>query len=144
MKKILSILAIALVFCMNTRADNKQVITFMQLPQAAQDAISANFKASDVSYVTKESGWSTEYEVRLNDGTEIEFDGDGAVKEVDCKKNAVPEALLPADVVSYVKTHFAGVSITKWGQDDGSYEAELSNGLELKFDKSYRFLRLGD
>ena len=144
MKQQVLCVLLGLLFSLNACADRKEVITFAQLPQAAQDAISQNFNAANISYVTKESGFSTEFEVRFTDGAEIEFDGDGALKKVDCKANAVPEALIPAEVMSYVKMTFPNAFITEWGQDDWGYKAELNNGLDLKFDKSYRFQRIDD
>lgn len=144
MKKLFQVIAIAMLFSTNACADQKQVITFIQLPQAAQDAISQNFNPSDISYVTKETDWSVEYEVRFTNGTEIDFDADGALKKVDCKALAVPEALVPQEVLTYVKTTFPGSFITEWGREDRGYQAQLNNGLELQFDKSYRFLRLDD
>ena len=144
MKKAIPLLALVLLVSLNTYADRKEVITFLQLPQAAQDAVSQHFNAADVSYVTKEYDRDIEYEVKLNNGTELEFNSDGGLKKIECKGDAVPEALLPADVVSYVKLHFPNTSIKEWSENDRECEAELSNGLELKFDKSYRFLRIGD
>jgi len=144
MKQQVLCVLFGLFFSLSACADRKEVITFAQLPQAAQDAISQNFNAANISYVTKESGWSNEFEVRFTDGVEIEFDGDGALKKVDCKANAVPEALIPAEVLSYVKMTFPNAFIKEWGQDDGGYKAELNNGLDLKFDKSYRFQRIDD
>lgn len=142
MKRIFNLFAIALFLNLNAFADQKEIITFVQLPQAAQDVVSQNFNQSDISYVTKERGWSVEFEVRFTNGTEIEFDSDGALKKIDCQGNPIPEALLPAEVVTYVKTNFPGASIKEWGTDDGEYEAELNNGLKLKFDNSYRFKRI--
>jgi hypothetical protein len=142
MKKFIFLIAIAMLASLNASADQKQVITFAQLPQAAQDAISKNFNTTNISYVMKENGRSVEYEVRFNNGTEVEFDADGALKEVDCKNATVPDALIPSDVLTYVKTTFPAATITEWGRDDNGYEAKLNNGLKLEFDSSYRFLRI--
>ena len=145
MKKGFVCFLLALAFNLTACADKKEVITFAQLPQNAQELISANFDAAAVSYITKERDFlSDEYEVRFNNGAEIEFEQDGTLKKVDCKGVAVPEAILPQEVLTYVKTNFPSASVTEWGKDDANYKAELNNGLELKFDRSYRFLRLDD
>lgn len=138
-------MTLALAFCMIACADKKEIITFAQLPQPAQDIISTNFDAAAISYITKEREFlSDEYEVRFTNGNELDFEGDGTLKKVNCKTTPVPEALIPQEVLTYVKTHFANAYIKEWGKSDSGYEAELNNGLELKFDSSYRFLRLGD
>jgi len=144
MKRIVNVIALVMLLNFSACADQKEIITFMQLPQAAQDVVTQNFNQSDISYVTKERDWTVEYEVRFTNGTELEFDSDGAVKKVDCKGAAVPEALLPAEVATYVKTNFPGAFVKEWGTDDWGYKAELNNGLDLKFDKSYRFQRIDD
>ena len=53
------------------------------------------------------------YEVLLTDRTEIDFDSNGNWTDVDCKKAAVPEALIPVSVKEYVKTNFPQEIITK-------------------------------
>lgn len=144
MKKSIYLLLLAVLVSLNACADKKVVITFAQLPQPAQEIITQNFNQADISYVMQENDWSVEYKVRFVNGTEIEFNSDGALKKVDCKTTAVPDALVPAEVLTYVKTNVPGAFIKEWGTDDWGYKAELSNGLDLKFDKSYRFQRIDD
>ena len=56
---------------------------------------------------------STDYEARFESGTEIEFTGSGEWKSIDCRYSAVPEAVMPANIVAYVKQNFPNVHITK-------------------------------
>lgn len=53
----------------------------------------------------------------LTDRTEIDFDKKGNWLEVDCKKSAVPEALIPVPVKEYVKANFPREIITKSNAD---------------------------
>lgn len=144
MKKFLNLILITALFSLNACADKKEVITFAQLPMPAQEIVKQNFDVATISYVMKERDWSVEYEVRFNNGNEVDFDSEGQLKKVDCQLTQVPDALIPRPVLTYVKTNFPGAFIQEWGRDDRGYKAELNNGLELKFDSSYRFSHIDD
>ena len=55
-----------------------------QLPAAAQEYVKENYADGNVTYVKKEKEmFSTKYEVRLDNGVEIEFDAEGVPVDVD-------------------------------------------------------------
>lgn len=60
------------------------------LPQTARSFLNTYFKGIDVISVIKESDG---YDVRLIDGTEIDFRNNGEWKKVDCESRAVPAGL---------------------------------------------------
>ncbi|MBQ9439114.1 MAG: PepSY-like domain-containing protein [Paludibacteraceae bacterium] len=144
MKRFFYFIVTALLVSINACADKKEVITFAQLPQPAQNVINQHFKASDIVLVLKEQDWKVEYEVRLADGSELDFFSDGELKKVDCQLNPVPEALLPQPVLTYVKATFPNAYVQEWGHDDRGFKAELNNGLELRFNKKYQFQNIDD
>lgn len=145
MKKSMLMAFVAAVVSLTACAGNEQLITFAQLPAAAQTIVQNNFDANNIAYVKMEREmFGKEYEVRLNDGTEIDFEGDGELKKVDCKLMAVPEALVPAPVLEYVKAMFPQAFITEWGKDDWGWKAELNNKLELKFNRKFETVGLDD
>lgn len=121
-------------------------ITFDQLPKTAQNLVNKYYDAKNVSYVTEESEFmkSKEYEVRFHDGVKVEFDAKGDWKEVDGKKKAIPTALIPTSIASHVKKSFPNNEIVKISRSNRKYEVELSNGLDLEFDKRGKFLRIDD
>ena len=80
----------------------------------------------------------------LNDGTEIDFDLNNQWDNVDCHTKAIPAALVPQAIANYVKTNYQALPITKIDKDAYGYEIELSNGMDLKFDTSGRFLGIDD
>ena len=84
------------------------------------------------------------YEVHLNDGTEINFDRKGNWDKVDCKLKAVPAHLIPATIASNVETQFSGTVITKIDKERYGYEIELSNGLDLKFNRQGMLSEIDD
>jgi hypothetical protein len=139
---------VAAIMVMATTAVNAQekVVTFNQLPKAAQTFITKYYDAKNVAYVTEEADFLSvkEYEVKLNDGKKIEFDGKGNWKEVDAKKEAVPAAIVPAAIVSHVNKSFPNNIIVQIKKSSRKYEVELSNGLDLEFDTKGKFLRIDD
>lgn len=139
-KLVLSILFMVFAFTMNTYADGTPV-PFEQLPENAKTLVVQNFDKNDILVIIKDR---SEYEVKFNNGTEIEFDRKGNLTKVDCKHQQVPDALIPAEVLSYVKANYAAASITEWSKDDGQWKAELSNSLELIFNRKYQFVGIDD
>ena len=89
-----------------------------------------------------------EYEVRLSDGTELEFTRNFEWKKIDCEHSntytAVPAELVPEQIVTYVKTNFADQSITKIEKKRRGWEIELSNELEIKFNKNFVVTKIDD
>ncbi len=144
MKKAL-VLVFAVMFGLVACAEKEQIIKVNQLPAKAQTIVSTYFADLVVSYVKQEKEITgMEYEVRMQDGTKIEFDKNGEVKSVDCGVKEVPADLVPQAVRDYVAQNFAGSFITEWGKDDNRWKAELNSGLELVFDKNYNFIRIDD
>ena len=85
-----------------------------------------------------------DYDVVLNDGTELDFDKDGELKEIDCGMREVPSGLLLKTICDYVSKNFSGRKIVSMDIDSRKYEIELSDGIELEFDRSGQFLRIDD
>ena len=144
MKKTLLNALLVLTTCF-TACANEKVIPYLEMPLQAQKLIETHFSKTDVSVVMMDRELLyTDYEVRLNDGTKAEFDKDGELTKIDCGTKAVPEALIPEAVRTYVKTNFPNTFITEWGKDDRRWKAELNNGLDLEFNSKYEFLRIDD
>ena len=135
----------SLLMTMNACSSKPQVATFNELPAPAQQFITTYFAQSDIAWIQWErDGMSKEYEVRLNNGTWIEFYSDGALEKIDCKTNAVPAGIVPETVVNYVNTNFPQAVIVKYQIDRRDQEVELSTGLELVFDLNGNFLHIDD
>lgn len=113
------------------------------LPKGAQTTLTKNFKSKvSVVKIDKDFGRISEYEVVMSDGAEITFDRDGNWKEVEVNvSKSVPSGFVPAGVSSYVKANQKGQRIVGIEKTHGGYDVELSNGVEMKFDKDGNFLR---
>ena len=85
-----------------------------------------------------------DYNVRLKDGTELDFDYKGNLEEIDCQTKAVPVGIVPEKITSYVSARFADAFIVKYAIDRREQKVELNNSLELEFDKDGNFLRIDD
>ena len=144
MKKVMFLFA-SLLLTMNACSSKPQVATFNELPAPAQQFITTYFAQSDIAWIQWErDGMSKEYEVKLNNGTWIEFYSDGALEKIDCKTNAVPAGIVPETVVNYVSTNFPQVVIVKYQIDRRDQEVELNTGLELVFDLNGNFVKIDD
>ena len=116
------------------------------LPMTAQTTITNNFKSKiSLIKVEKSLGHVSEYEVILTDGTEISFDSKGNWENVEVKASgSVPSSFVPAAIAKYVKDNQRGQKIVGIERERHGYDVELSNGVEMKFDKSGVFIRYDD
>jgi len=93
------------------------------------------------------SEWD-EYEVRLSDGTQIEFNRKAEWKKIDCEHSTtytnVPAELVPSQIATYVKSNFANQGITKIEKNRRGWEIELNNDLEIKFNKNCAVTKIDD
>ena len=138
-------LALALTLCSVSLSARDQVISDQQLPAAAKTFVKQYFKNRTVSLAKKDvDPGSTSYDVVLNSGTKIEFNAKGEWKEVDCAPAAVPAALIPAAIAKYVKANYANLKIVKIEREATGYDIELSNDVDLQFDKQGNFVRIDD
>ena len=138
--------ATAALFITASSASCKDVIiTSGQLPAAAQSFIKEYFPKSAVSYAKKDVElMKTTYEIMLQDGSELEFDSKGQWDKVDCKRSAVPAALIPGAIAAYVESNFPGQVIVKIDKEPYGHEIEFLSDLELKFDKNGQLLNVDD
>ena len=83
--KVLRRVAVCLVCMVSLAAcDQNRIITADQLPAPAQTYIKKTYPGVGVAYVKQDKEFfSTKYEVRLDNGMEIEFDVDGMPRDID-------------------------------------------------------------
>ena len=146
MKKILSMIVLALATVQFAFAGDVITQDVKQLPLTARNFINQYFSKPQVSHIKIETNilQSKKYEVLLTDRTEIDFDSNGNWTEVDCKKVAVPGALIPVFVKEYVKTNFPQEIITKIERGRNGVEVELGNDYSLKFNNKGKFVSMDD
>ncbi|MDE7458202.1 MAG: PepSY-like domain-containing protein [Muribaculaceae bacterium] len=116
-------------------AFDKYTINRDELPQTAQDMLQQYFPKAKIGMikVDKHLLKKTDYDVRLVNGTTIEFSNAGKWTSVDCKTKEVPEGLIPKTIRNYVHKNFKDLKIVKIEKKSSGYEIGLSDGVELKF-----------
>ena len=138
MKKSTLFLAALLCMMMQTVSTfaSDRLIPTEQLPAAAMAFIQENFPGEGVTFAKIDfDNGRKQYEVRLNNGTELDFDKKGNWDKVDCKFNAVPAHLVPEVIANYVNTSYPNTMVVKIDKERYGFKIELSNDLELKFNK---------
>ena len=114
------------------------------MPQAAQAFLATHFSNTDVALAIKDGN---EYEIRMENGWELEFDNKGQWEKIDCQRDAIPASVtstLPETIVSYLSSNFENAFVTEISKDRSGYDIELSNGLDLEFTSKARFKRIDD
>ncbi len=99
------------------------------LPIHVKLFVQKHFPLQSISFVEYKD---TEYEIYLNDGTEVNFTENGIWKNIDCKQQAVPASLLPEKAITLVRSLFDDALIVKVGKNTKGYEVTLSNAICLK------------
>lgn len=147
MKTISRILTtcLMLISMMNVKAQDK-IISLDQIPVTAKNLVKEYFSDLEVSYVKEEVEYLMikEYVVKFKNGEEIEFDKKGEWKEIDMKKGEVPSAIIPTQILNYIQKSFPDTHIMEIKKNTRNYEVEISNGLELKFNRNGEFLKIDD
>ena len=146
MKKIVSFVSIMLLIVSVACARDRVTQDVSVLPTEARDMIKIHFPKSMISYLKVDKPlFRTEgYEVRLSDGTELEFNTKGQWTEVECHPLSVPSGIIPESIRKYFGRYYGDQKVTKIKHNRRGYELKLSNGLEVEFDNMGNFLRLDD
>ena len=124
-------------------AGNDKPITVRELPARAKQVVNTHFRGKNVAVVTVERQFvGKSYDVVFASGEKLEFDRNGNWTEIDCKKSRVPAALVPSAIKNYVRKNYHGAQIMEIGRKDNYYEVNLSNRLEIKFNKKFQVIEI--
>lgn len=115
---------------------DKYTIKRSELPETAQQMLDEHFPKKKVSMIKVDRHLlkKTDYDVKLTDGTVIEFNNKGEWTRVDCKKKPVPEALLTSAVKKSVEKKFPKLKVTAVYKRVLYQEIILSDGTRHKYD----------
>lgn len=147
MKKVFFMLLCALLLSQWSYADKKIYTTdTLQLPEKARRFIAEHFPGVDVSHIKieKEFWEGKQYDVILTNGFDLDFDNKGEWKEVDGHRSVVPVSVVPVKIAEYVNKNFPQRQIISIDRDKSKYEVKLTDGKEVEFDRSQRFIRFDD
>ena len=151
MKKVCTVMMSLLAMMMVTfsaAAADKYSINRNDLPQAAQEFLTKYFPKARVSMVKTDTHLlrPTDYDVKLVNGTKIEFNKKGQWTSVDCKTKEVPEGIILKPIRTYVKKNFPETFIVSIEKKTTYFEVELNDGVELKFDRlgGFKSMKMDD
>lgn len=83
----------------------------------------------------------TEYEVKLKNDIEIEFDGNMEVKDID-SDIPLPKSVIPEKIWDYISSNHPNNKIMEWKKKKGYQKVELDNDFDLYFDVDGNFTDL--
>lgn len=126
-------------------ASNDKPISPEQLPAKAKAMIERYFPGEKIAFAKQESElFETRYEVVLEGSAKIEFLGNGEWEEIDCRYKAVPEALIPPQLMAEVKARYPEAQVREIKRENGRHEVKLNNGLELLFNRKFQLVDIDD
>ena len=146
MKKIMLTAALLFAGITASLADNDRPIALDKLPAAAQTFLKTHFADLTLAYAVEDPKFvGSEYEVTYTDRTEVDFRSNGEWSSVERRYAAVPASIVPAQISDYVaKSSFPNQYIKKIERDAYTWEIELSNGIEIKFDREFHVIDIDD
>ena len=140
-KSFFFLFALVLTSCNPLQADNDQVITFDRVPASAQTMLNQNFADKVPLVITAD--WD-DYKVRYASGEKVEFDKRGNWRDIECKTSQVPTELIPTKIAANVNASFPGSTIIEIDRDSFGYSVQLSNGLELEYNRRCQVIEVDD
>lgn len=143
MKKVTLLLTALFAFVAVSFAGEDKPISVDKMPQAAQTFIKQYFPGKSIALAKMDSEFfGRSYDVIFTNGDKVEFDKKGEWTKIDCDYSQVPMEAVPSAIRTYVKSHYPSAKIKQIEKDRKKYELELSNGWEIKFDKSFNVIKL--
>lgn len=119
-------------------SDDDQQIQLEELPEQAIVFLETHFPDADILKITVDS--KNKYEVKLNNGFEIDFDQNGSWIEIEGHGQQIPDAIIPLPILDYVQTNYSDLFIEEISKTTDKYKVDLSNDLEIHFDLDGNFL----
>ena len=145
MKKLFKVLALALVVSLGAATANAERVEcpVSKMPAQVQTFLNDYYPNAKVAKSwakmmrpTTEPMW---YRVNLDNGTKLSFDLQGNWYQVNAKKSSVPASidLLPNIARKTISEKYPNATITSIKFKKDQYKVTLSDGMKLKFDKTY-------
>lgn len=137
--KIFLVLAL-LTLTISASAQKKIEVT--ELPKPAQEFLKKHFSYTSVEKAQKDPEHGEKgFEVKLKDGTEVEFWKDGSYREVDGGDKPIPTAFIPDNIKAYVAKNHPSEKITHIDYGHKDLDVDLTNKIDLEFTKDGKILK---
>lgn len=137
-RKLLAFLPILLGVWMLSSCDDEKKIDFGELPGEARSFIENYFHSADIlSIVQEKEDGRKEYQVKLSDGTDMEFDEDGEWTNIECYFSPLPTGILPANVITKVEELHPEAYINGVEKELGGYVVEVTDAGGIDWDMRF-------
>ena len=134
--KFFLLMAMVMTMSLNVMADDDdRMITYDQLPQAAQTFLKTHFATKVPLLVTAD--WD-DFTIRYESGEKIEFNRSGEWKDIECYNSKVPADAVPEQIYTYLNQNYPGKSVIKIERHRSVYEVKLNNGMEVEFNRNFQ------
>ncbi len=123
-------------------ASAQKKIEVTELPKPAQEFLKKHFSHTSVEKAQKDPEHGEKgFEVKLKDGTEVEFWKDGSYREVDGGDRPIPTAFIPDNIKAYVAKNHPNEKITHIDYGHKDLDVDLTNKIDLEFTKDGKILK---
>lgn len=137
-RKLLAFFPILLGVWMLSSCDDEKKIDFGDLPSEARSFIENYFPSADIlSIVQEKEDGRKEYQVKLSDGTDMEFDEDGEWTNIECYFSPLPTGILPANVITKVEELHPEAYINGVERELGGYVVEVTDADGIDWDMRF-------
>ena len=144
MKRIIALILSLSVFALSAKADDKP-IDYEHLPAAARAFIQSDFSSLSISFITRDADLlDTTYDVHFTNGLKLEFNSKGEWKEISNATALIDTKYIPKEILASIASRWPDAGIKKIERYRQGYEIELTNRLELKYDKHFRLVEIDD
>ena len=144
MKRIIALILSLSVFALSAKADDKP-IDYEQLPAAVKAFIQSDFPSLSISFITRDADLlDTTYDVHFTNGLKLEFNSKGEWKEISNATALIDTKYIPKEILASIASRWPDAGIKKIERYRQGYEIELTNRLELKYDKHFRLVEIDD
>lgn len=144
MKKILLMLAVAMLCTAAWADDNMVEIPLKKVPDLGLRMVKSYFPGVNVvkALKTKSKDMKNRTTVILDDESTISFDKDGNWMVVDCRKSSVPMRMVPGKIEMYLGKNYPGADVVYMGREikNGDITILLDNGTELHFTNEHTII----
>ena len=138
---LLSLVLWAVLLVPAALATESHPITMNDLPKVAHQFLSMHFAGAEIISMQQDDDdtFDREYRITLDNGVQIEFNRHGQWESVRCCTGAVPDAIVPRQILEFVVEQYPGSHITEIEREKDGYEARLESGCALEFDTRLMF-----
>lgn len=121
----------------------KSSVNFSDLPVKALETINSHYSQNNIaSYEVKTIPViGKSYEVKFNDGAEIDFNSDGIWYEWKDAKG-LPKGVVPDNINTYLSKNYASTFAIAIDKEDKKIKIDLASDIDLEFDADGNFVRV--